>query len=162
MATVAILANPANDAAAEAGQGRRAAGCMPRATGVAHPRCWGCPTVVEEDGRPSALSRGRPWPGVDLAVSLGGDGTFLRMVPLAHAAGVPILGVNFGHLGYLLQVQPPDVETALARALSGDVVLEERSVLTVTSDGGQIAVDENDPSLALSDEPGAGARSGWR
>ena len=40
--------------------------------------------------------------GADLAVSLGGDGTFLRMVPLAYAASVPVLGVNFGRLGYLI------------------------------------------------------------
>ena len=42
----------------------------------------------------------------DLAVSLGGDGTFLRMVPLAYAAGIPVMGVNFGRLGYLLEVEP--------------------------------------------------------
>jgi NAD+ kinase len=81
------------------------------------------------------------------------------MIPLAHASGVPILGVNFGHLGYLLQVEPPDLETALARTLSGDVVLEERWALTVTSDGGQIPVDEQDPSIVLAEGPEGTVRS---
>ncbi len=150
MATVAIFANPSNDAAAKLA--KDAASWLHAEGHGVRTLLLGLPDVVEEDGaeRPVADVN---LAGVDLAVSLGGDGTFLRMIPLAHAAGVPILGVNFGHLGYLLQVQPPDVETALARALSGDIVLEERSVLTVTSDGGQIAVDENNPGLALSDEP---------
>jgi NAD+ kinase len=45
------------------------------------------------------------------------------------------------------------VETALARALSGDVILEERAVLSVTSDGGHYLVDEQDPMAVLSDQP---------
>jgi NAD+ kinase len=73
--------------------------------------------------------------GVDLAVSLGGDGTFLRMVPLAHAARVPILGVNFGRLGYLLHVHPEELTDALAQTLSGDMALEDRAALSVTVTG---------------------------
>jgi NAD+ kinase len=148
MATVVILTNPSNEAAKKLansaadwlhGEGHRVRSLflVP-------------PDLVDEDGTTSALGE-VSLTGVDLAVSLGGDGTFLRMVPLAHASGVPILGVNFGHLGYLLQVEPPDVEIALARALSGDVILEERCALTVTSDGGQVPVDEQDPSVVLAE-----------
>ena len=68
-------------------------------------------------------------------MSLGGDGTFLRLVPLAYAADVPILGVNFGRLGYLLEVEPDRFLDALGRALAGEVALEERTVLAVTVDG---------------------------
>ena len=67
--------------------------------------------------------------GVDLAVSLGGDGTFLRLVPLAYAAGVPVLGVNFGRLGYLLEVEPDRFHDALEFALDGRATIEERTVL---------------------------------
>ena len=44
--------------------------------------------------------------GLDLAVSLGGDGTMLRTVDLVVRHGVPVLGVNVGHLGYLTEVGP--------------------------------------------------------
>ncbi|MGH8995119.1 MAG: NAD(+)/NADH kinase [Acidimicrobiales bacterium] len=150
MATVAILANPDNAAAAtladDAARWLDAAGHRVR-TLLLRP-----PDQVEEDGVAGPLADAK-LAGADLAVSLGGDGTFLRMVPLAHASGVPILGVNFGHLGYLLQVEPPDVETALARALAGDVVIEERALLEVASDGGHIPVNERDPSVLLTEEP---------
>jgi NAD+ kinase len=148
VATVAILTNPANEAAtklADDAAGWLGAEGHRVRTLLLHP-----PDLVEEDGTRGSLSD-VSLAGVDLAVSLGGDGTFLRMIPLAHASGVPILGVNFGHLGYLLQVEPPDLEIALARALSGDVVLEERCALTVTSDGGQIPVDEQNPSIVLAE-----------
>ncbi len=73
--------------------------------------------------------------GCDLAVSLGGDGTFLRLVPLAYAAGVPVLGVNFGRLGYLLEVAPAEFPDALRRAVEGDVAVEERLALGVSVNG---------------------------
>jgi NAD+ kinase len=150
VSTVAIVANPANDAAAKLAED--AASWLHAEGHQVRTLLLRSPEVVEEGGRALAPEE-ITLDGVDLAVSLGGDGTFLRMIPLAHAAGVAILGVNFGHLGYLLEVQPPDVETALARALSGDVVIEERSVVTVTSDGRQIPVDERDPAVLLTDGP---------
>jgi len=148
VATVAILANPTNEAATKLAD--NAAGWLQAAGHRVRMLFLRPPDQVEEDGTTGSLSA-VSLAGADLAVSLGGDGIFLRMIPLAHASGVPILGVNFGHLGYLLQVEPPDVETALARALSGNVVLEERWALTVTSDGGQIPVDEQDPSIVLAE-----------
>lgn len=153
MATVALLVNPANDDAAKLAEGvarwLKSGGHRVRSL-LLEP-----PDRVEEDGTTATLAS-VSLSGVDLAVSLGGDGTFLRMIPLAHGAGVPILGVNFGRLGYLLQVQPPDAETALDRALKGDVVLEERAVLVVSSQGGHIPVDERDPSVTRA-ERGSGA-----
>ena len=50
---------------------------------------------------------------LDLAVSLGGDGTMLRTVDLVSPAGVPVLGVNLGHLGYLAAVEPDCLRDAL-------------------------------------------------
>ena len=55
----------------------------------------------------------------DLAVCIGGDGTVLRTVHLLNGAGVPIIGVNVGVLGYLTEVEPPSLAHALERFLSG-------------------------------------------
>ena len=72
----------------------------------------------------------------DLAVSLGGDGTMLRTVKLIGGAGVPIIGVNVGLLGYLTEVEPDSLCDALARWLAGSVTgewyLDERMLLAVS------------------------------
>jgi NAD+ kinase len=96
--------------------------------------------------------------GTDLAVSLGGDGTFLRMVPLAYAAGVPVLGVNFGRLGYLLEVEPNRLRHALARALADELTVEERMALAVTVDGALEPAEGDDRSL---EEGGPTAGRWW-
>jgi NAD+ kinase len=85
--------------------------------------------------------------GSDLAVSLGGDGTFLRLVPLAHAADVPVLGVNFGRLGYLLELQPDDLLPTLEQALAGAVRISERCVVEVSVSDGSLG----GPWLALNE-----------
>lgn len=72
---------------------------------------------------------------LDLAISLGGDGTMLRTVELVASAGVPILGVNVGRLGYLPECEPDDLEGALDRFFAGDFVTEERMTLEVRSEG---------------------------
>ena len=68
---------------------------------------------------------------VDLAVSLGGDGTMLRTVALACAGGIPVLGVNLGRLGYLTEVEPAGLHGALKRFLANDYDIEERLTLDV-------------------------------
>jgi NAD+ kinase len=71
-------------------------------------------------------------PGLDLALSLGGDGTMLRTVDLVYEAGVPVLGVNVGQLGYLAEVDPADLDPALERLVAGDYVVADRMMLQVT------------------------------
>jgi NAD+ kinase len=71
---------------------------------------------------------------LDLAVSIGGDGTMLRTVDLIGEASVPVLGVNVGTLGYLTQVEPEELLDALARCLAGDYRTEERMLLSVTAE----------------------------
>jgi NAD+ kinase len=70
-------------------------------------------------------------PGTDLVVAVGGDGTMLRAADAACRAGVPVLGVNVGRLGYLAEVEASDVEEALARFLDGTAVVDERMTLGV-------------------------------
>ena len=69
--------------------------------------------------------------GVDLMLSLGGDGTMLRAVDLVADDGVPVLGVNLGQLGYLTEVEPSGVRMALKRFLAGSYRIEERMRLQV-------------------------------
>jgi NAD+ kinase len=68
---------------------------------------------------------------VDLILLLGGDGTLLGMADRAAAAGleVPILGVNFGGLGFLTEVTYDELYTSLEAALSGTAPVESRLML---------------------------------
>jgi NAD+ kinase len=74
---------------------------------------------------------------LDLAVSLGGDGTMLRTVDAVRGAEVPVMGVNLGHLGYLTTVEPDRLTAALDRFLAGDYRVEARMTLDVTVSGGE-------------------------
>ncbi|MEY2583658.1 MAG: kinase [Ilumatobacteraceae bacterium] len=71
-----------------------------------------------------------------LALSLGGDGTMLRAVKMVGDAAVPIIGVNIGLLGYLTEVEPPALTTALERWAAGSDAgewrIEERMMLDAT------------------------------
>lgn len=104
---------------------------------------------------PRGSGGGEPGPaaadlaGADLAVSLGGDGTFLRLVPAAHSAGVPVMGVNFGRLGYLLEVAPERFLASLARAVAGEVTIEERTLIAVTVARGLTATGAGDRSATV-------------
>ena len=69
---------------------------------------------------------------VVLAVSLGGDGTMLRTVDLVEEEEVPVLGVNVGLLGYLTEVEPNAMTSALERFFAGDYGIEDRMMLSVT------------------------------
>ena len=79
--------------------------------------------------------------GTDLILSIGGDGTYLSAAEIASRSGVPLLGVNFGRLGFLSDCPPEKVAPAL---LSGRYVIEDREVLQSVVDGGapQFALNE--------------------
>lgn len=69
--------------------------------------------------------------GIDLAVVLGGDGTILRTASLMGSSGVPILGINFGHLGFLANSNEEGVLAMVAEALADAVVRENRANLQI-------------------------------
>lgn len=145
MATIAILVNPArNDAAALAAS---TVDWLVNEGHVVHSL-----RLADADRAAGQVPAGdlthADIAGADLAISLGGDGTFLRLVPLAYAAGVPLFGVNFGRLGYLLEVEPEHLRQVLQRALGGEVRTEERVVLAVTVNGEFAQAAGDDRSLA--------------
>jgi len=73
-----------------------------------------------------AIDRNALVDGLDLMVSLGGDGSVLRSVALVADAGVPVLGVNFGRMGYLTEIEPDGLQRAVARCLASEHTVEER------------------------------------
>ena len=73
--------------------------------------------------------------GLDLAISLGGDGTMLETVGMLAGSDVHILGVNFGSLGYLTVIEPAELDQAVERALAGDYAIEERMLVSGSVEG---------------------------
>jgi NAD+ kinase len=72
----------------------------------------------------------------DLALSIGGDGTFLNTAARIGRKNIPILGVNTGRLGFLADVTTNDIIPALEAIIDGKFIIEERTLLHVeTSDG---------------------------
>jgi NAD+ kinase len=70
--------------------------------------------------------------GASVVVSLGGDGSMLRAAQLAAPHGVPVLGVNFGQLGYLTAVEPDGMIEAISKTLDGHIDVEMRMRVAVT------------------------------
>lgn len=73
---------------------------------------------------------------INLAISLGGDGTFLWSVMSLGLADIPILGINSGRLGFLAGVSRDDVAAAIDSVLAGDYSIEERVLLKAEGDFG--------------------------
>lgn len=94
---------------------------------------------------------------VDAVVSLGGDGTMLGALRLVVARGVPVLGVNLGHLGFLVELEPRELPAALERIAVGDFTVEPHLCLRTTlrtGDSRKETVAFND--IALARTPGRG------
>lgn len=73
------------------------------------------------------LSQGEvPSPDTDMLLSVGGDGTFLYSSKLVIGSDIPVVGVNFGRVGFLSENKPEDVAESL---LKGDFTVENRAIL---------------------------------
>jgi len=73
--------------------------------------------------------------GVDMIVSMGGDGTLLSTARSVGASGVPILGINLGSLGFLTQRTPAQLVASLESVVAGKYQIEERMLLKVHASG---------------------------
>ena len=72
--------------------------------------------------------------GCDLVVSLGGDGTLLRAAKIVGYSEVPILGLSFGHLGFLTGAGSDNVIGSVSDALAGEMHASRRATLDVELD----------------------------
>src|SRR5215211_1545805 len=105
------------------------------------------------DGDVSVVSDAELVEQADAVVSLGGDGTMLGALRLVARRPVPVIGVNLGNLGFLVEVQPEELPDALDRLERFDFTIEQHSALWLGADGDE-AVAFND--LALVRVPGDG------
>jgi NAD+ kinase len=101
------------------------------------------------DGDATVVSDAELAERADAVVSLGGDGTMLGALRLVARRPVPVLGVNLGNLGFLVEVEPPELHAALDRLERQEFTVERHSALWL---GGDEAVAFND--LALVRVPG--------
>lgn len=101
------------------------------ATLAAHLQSLGVPaelvTNLHDERLHAALAAGQ----FDLMIAMGGDGTMLRAGLQCAPFGVPVLGINLGHFGFLMEVQRDAWRESLPRLLAGDYWLEERMLLKV-------------------------------
>lgn len=71
----------------------------------------------------------------DIAISIGGDGTFLGTAAIVGSSGIPILGINTGRLGFLADVSPDAIDASLDALCRGDYIVEKRKALAVMKNG---------------------------
>jgi NAD+ kinase len=96
---------------------------------------------AEDDARSGAFAE-----GLDLVISVGGDGTFLRAAHVASRSGVPVLGVKVGRMGFLTEVEPEQATDVLEQVLAGRATIDER--MAVLAEVEAIAVE---PQWALNE-----------
>jgi NAD+ kinase len=90
--------------------------------------------LLEEDG-----DQAKP----DIAIVLGGDGTMLHALARFLGTGVPVLGVNFGRVGFLTAIQADELEAGIRRVFAGDYKTIELSTVDVTvGDERHVAVND--------------------
>jgi NAD+ kinase len=105
------------------------------------------------DGEVTIVSEAELVERADAVVSLGGDGTMLGALRLVARRPVPVIGVNLGNLGFLVEVQPEELPDALDRLERSDFTIEQYSALWLGANGDE-AVAFND--LAFVRVPGDG------
>lgn len=72
----------------------------------------------------------------DFAISMGGDGTLLKTAARVYAKSIPVVGVNIGRLGFLADVNPSDIEKAVAALYKGKYKVHEHNVIKIETENG--------------------------
>ena len=96
---------------------------------------------------------------VELAIVLGGDGTMLRALQRFLGTGIPVIGVNFGRVGFLSAIPKEDLESGVARVFGGELEVVELATLEVET-GGERFVAVND-AVVTSGELGRMVELEW-
>ena len=83
----------------------------------------------------NVLKKDEPIKGlIDVFITLGGDGTLLDMVSVIRDSGVPVIGINFGRLGFLASVNKSDIAAAIYAVVNKNFTLDNRGLLSIESD----------------------------
>jgi len=83
----------------------------------------------------------------EVLLSLGGDGTLLDTLSLVRDSQIPVIGINFGRLGFLASINKNEIKNAIAALVKGEYSLDKRSILNLESQN-DLFTDEN---FALND-----------
>ena len=83
---------------------------------------WRCSTTDDDEARSQIA-------GTDLILSIGGDGTILRVARIVTPLSVPILGINLGRLGFITELDGGEILSQLPSVLKGRGWIEERAML---------------------------------
>jgi NAD+ kinase len=70
--------------------------------------------------------------GAEFVIVLGGDGTLLRAAEFSRPAGVPLIGVNLGHVGFLAEAEPDGLAETVDHLVAGEYLVQERMTIDVT------------------------------
>ena len=81
---------------------------------------------------------------VDLIVAIGGDGTVLKAVRVGLRTGAPVYGINAGHLGFLAEGEPADLDQTVTRFVEGQWTTSDRMMIQASINGQQTVVGLND------------------
>jgi NAD+ kinase len=84
---------------------------------------------------------------IDLFITLGGDGTLLDMVNVIRDTGIPVIGINFGRLGFLATINKSDIAAAIYAVVNKDYSLDSRELISINSEK-EVFGDDN---FALND-----------
>lgn len=129
---ILLVAHPSR---AEAFDSARAVTARVRAAGVevaVDPEQPGADQLLALPGVVSADPQ-QPARGCELVCVLGGDGTILRGAELSRDLGVPLIGVNLGHVGFLAESERDALDVTVDRMLARDYVVEDRMTLEVVA-----------------------------
>jgi NAD+ kinase len=80
--------------------------------------------------------------GCELVLALGGDGTLLRAAELARNAGIPVLGVNLGRIGFLAEAEADAIDLVLEHVVARDYRVEDRLTLDIVVRQGGRVIDQ--------------------